>query len=146
MAYLLNKTDIDRFWAKVECGQPDECWPWTGTPDNGYGRFWAGGKSLLAHRVAWILKHGDVPPGKQLDHLCRNRACCNPAHLEPVTIAVNVLRGNGVTATNASKAHCLRGHALDAENTYITPSGTRNCKTCQRARLIAWQARQKASA
>lgn len=75
------------------------CWVWLGRSSrNGYGRICVRGKERQAHRVLWALLFGPIPPAHVLDHLCRNRACVNPAHLEPVTVQVNTLRGDGPTA------------------------------------------------
>lgn len=124
----------DRFWAKVDRRGPDECWPWQAyrTPD-GYGRF---SPDRLhpenAHRVAYKLTVGLIPAGLQLDHLCRNRACVNPAHLEPVTVRENVLRGIGPSADRARQTHCKNGHALSGDNLRITAAGARHCAECTR--------------
>lgn len=142
-----------RFNSKVIVAGLDDCWLWTGKPDNGYGRFWLNGRVDLAHRVAWILANGEIGPGLQIDHTCHNdadcvggatcvhRACVNPRHLEPVTIGTNVLRGVGITATNARKERCsVAGHDLSGENLYITPRGSRQCVKCQRQRVRDWRA------
>jgi hypothetical protein len=131
----------DRFMNKVVIAGPNECWLWTGKLDNGYGRFWLNNRTDLAHRVAWILAHGDIPAGLQIDHVCRNRACVNPAHLEPVTLKTNVLRGEGISARNARKTHCAKeGHELAGDNLYISPRGHRECVACQRQRVRDWRA------
>ena len=111
------------------------CWEWQGaiTPD-GYGRQSYRGRARRAHRVAYELIVGEIPAGLVLDHLCRNRSCVNPAHLEPVTDRINLLRGIGPTADRASRTHCPQGHAYDLENTYVDRRGSRHCRACGRAR------------
>lgn len=101
---------------------------------NGYGLMKAGGKTSRVHRVAYKHFVGPIPDGMTLDHLCRNRACSNPAHLEPVSVGENVLRGIGHTAKNAAKTHCDNGHAFTPENTYADRRGWRQCRECNRAR------------
>lgn len=113
------------------------CWVWNGALDaNGYGRL--GGRKWstnLAHRLSYIEFVGPIPEGMTIDHLCRNRRCINPAHLEPVTIAENVMRGESLPAINARKTHCPQGHPYDDENTYRNPStGHRLCRACNRER------------
>lgn len=81
-----------RFWLRVH--KTDDCWLWTSTLRRGYGRFWiAPGRFVPAHRFAYELLVGPIPEGLELDHLCRNPACVNPAHLDPVTHRENVRRG-----------------------------------------------------
>lgn len=106
------------------------CLPWAGPLDAyGYGR---APKSVKAHRMAYVAAFGAIPHGMELDHLCRNRACVNPDHLEPVTHRVNVLRGTSPTAINAAKVSCVRGHPYDAMNTRVGPDGKRYCRACHR--------------
>jgi hypothetical protein len=122
----------------------DGCWAWSRALDNGYGRFWLNGRNRLAHAVSYEHFVGPIPDGLQIDHLCRNRSCVRPDHLEAVTLGVNVLRGEGRSATNSRKELCLRGHALSGDNLYVTPRGSRCCRTCQRARVASWRARVSA--
>lgn len=108
------------------------CWTWTGAlRGQGYGGY--GAPNRVAHRMVYELLVGPIPDGLTLDHLCRNRLCVNPAHLEPVSLATNVMRGESPPARNARKTHCPQGHEYDEANTYINPSsGYRLCRACQR--------------
>jgi hypothetical protein len=118
---------MEAFWARVDA--TGICWEWTGalTP-KGYARSNFGGKHWLIHRLVWTLLVGDIPEGMTLDHLCRNRRCCNPDHLEPVPHKVNALRGYAPNAINARKTHCKRGHPLDESS--IDSDGHRRCRRC----------------
>lgn len=107
------------------------CWQWTGLLTKaGYGAMFARGEHG-AHRVSWLLHRGPIPTGLQLDHLCRNRACVNPDHMEPVTVRENVLRGEGPAARHARQTTCLHGHLFDEANTYPYRGG-RRCRQCGR--------------
>ena len=127
---------------KQNTGNTNACVPFNGPiSDQGYGRVYIGnGRWKRAHVVAWERVNGPVPAGKQLDHLCRNRACVNLSHLEPVTSRENTLRGEGPTAVNAHKQSCKRGHEFTAENIYWR-GHHRECRTCKalarRGRLAA---------
>lgn len=122
-----------RFWEKVD--KTPTCWKWKGSlGKKGYGRFRVGDRTEMAHRVAYELIVGAVPQGKTLDHLCRVRGCVNPAHLEAVSNAENVLRGVGPPAINAKRTHCVHGHEFSDANTYVH-KGRRFCSQCSRDRL-----------
>lgn len=115
----------------------DGCLEWVGQRGEvGYGRFYAVGKRwVLAHRWAYERWVGPIPDGLVIDHLCRNTACVEPSHLEPVTTWENVvMRGIGPSALNARKTHCLHGHEFTAENTYRHHNGGRQCRTCRKER------------
>lgn len=144
-------TDVDaRFWAKVVRGAPGACWPWTGGRNpKGYGRYRTPrshyAKVEQAHRYAYELLVGPVPSGMHLDHLCRNRACVNPAHLEPVTNRENVLRGDTLPALNLTKTHCPYGHPYSGDNLGFRSDGSRSCKECGRERYRRDVARKLAA-
>lgn len=111
------------------------CWEWRRFRRDGYGLFSPNrGRSVNAHRAVYEINVGPVPDGLVLDHLCRNRACCNPAHLDPVTQQINILRGEGLAADEARRTHCPSGHPYDEENTYVIPSrpNARYCRECAR--------------
>lgn len=140
---------LDRFWAKVDRDGPvperrpdlGACWVWTAAKASGYGRFAIRhGEVVQAHRFSFSLV-SEIPESLQLDHLCRNRACVRPEHLEPVTGRVNLLRGEGASARNAVKTHCPRGHRFDAERT--TRKG-RECLVCRREQQRARYRRLRA--
>lgn len=135
-----------RFWPRVVVGEPEECWLWTGPPnDSGYGTFGAlPGRTLGAHVYSLISAGVDIPDDWQVDHLCKVRMCVNPGHLEPVTAKENNLRSDSVSSKNARKTHCIRGHEFTEENTMIKPNG-RACRACHRARMReAYRKRKKA--
>lgn len=114
------------------------CWPWTGATDQaGYGWFNDGTRRVRAHRWAYEHLIADIPPGLELDHLCRNTSCVNPWHLEPVTGAENRLRSQAPPAQNARRTVCAHGHQLTRQ-----PSGRRRCRTCQNAANRAYRARK----
>lgn len=139
------------FWGYVEdmimpipeCG----CMVWTGSLHRGYGVMFHAGRHSQVHRLVFERERGPIPAGLQLDHLCRVRSCCNPAHLEAVTPRVNTLRGLTITAHNTTKTHCPEGHALVPSNLLAAPlrDGKRACRTCHRERAVADRKRRRAA-
>ncbi len=122
----------ERFNALHE--KTDGCWKWIGsTNGRGYGQMSVRNRPKAAHRVSYELHKGPIGKGYQIDHLCRNRGCVNPEHLEAVSQRDNVLRGVGSGAINAKKTHCAKGHPYSGDNLIKTLSGQRKCRTCQSA-------------
>lgn len=121
-----------------------DCWAWGGDlSPNGYGTVHVWGRGTMAHRVFYEYFIAPIPPGLDLDHLCRVRNCVNPWHLDPVTRSVNLKRAAN-PKHNSSKTHCPQGHPYEGENLYITPStGGRVCLTCNRAQGRARRDRKR---
>lgn len=154
----IHGDDQQRFWSKVDKEHPSGCWLWTDKPGRlGYAQVRIGGRSgsfVLVHRWAYEHLVGPIPAGMTIDHQCHNRdtsciggpscihrLCVNPSHLEVATQRDNTLRSGGVSAVNARKTHCLKGHPFDEANTHFTKAGNRVCKICRLASLRAWRAR-----
>ena len=122
---------IKRFWGNVSKSE-NGCWEWLAAKRNGYGILTINDKTKMAHNISYEMLKGPIPRGLELDHLCRNRACINPDHLEPVTRKTNILRGQGLAAQNAQKTHCVNGHLLSGDNLFPNPAkkGRRVCRLC----------------
>jgi len=131
-----NRTRESLFWEKVDRRGDTECWEWRGASNRGYGYLYTGwaeradgtrhDRFTQAHRFSYELMVGPIPPGLVIDHLCLNKGCVNPAHLEPVTIAENTTRGA------VSRTHCRRGHPF-ALHTMYDRTGYRRCRVCRNA-------------
>lgn len=145
----MKDNDKDRFLSKVSIPAPaSSCWLWEASEKGrGYGGFWLDGKNHVAHKVSYETWVGSVPEGLELDHVCRNRDCVNPLHLEPVTRSENILRGlsprlasDRARERHASRTHCKYGHEFTPENTKINFRDgftVRSCRVCNRARKKA---------
>lgn len=123
----------ERFWSRFSMRRKN-CWNWRGYITRyGYGRFWFDNTSWLAHRFAFQIFNGPVPSNLEIDHLCRNRKCVNPSHLELVTSKENMLRGDGLAVRNKAKIHCAQGHPFSTRNTYHPPywPTRRVCRICR---------------
>lgn len=127
----LTVMDWERFVEYVEdMSNPMACWNWkAGHYKKGYGVFNLRDGAFPAHRISYTWLKGEIPEGLTMDHLCRNRSCVNPEHMEPVTQEENTKRGNsGINMR--SRTHCPRGHEHNEQNTKITVAGTRQCMVC----------------
>lgn len=149
-----HRTRAEEFWRRVDpVDEPNVCWIWKGhiRKSDGYGAFCYQGDQVLAHRESYELNVGPVPECLQLDHLCRNRACVRPDHLEAVTQAVNIRRGISGVVTSArirSRTHCPQGHPYAGDNLIIVPRPTRKsperrCRACSRAATARSLAKKK---
>jgi hypothetical protein len=135
MAY--RTIDISYYSAKAFLAKTklvNDCLEWQGSRyRNGYGKI--GTTGFMVHRIAYMLFKGELSEDMCLDHLCKNRLCVNPAHLEVVTLVENTMRGDSQHAKNARKTHCQHGHEFTKQNTYTHPKrGTRHCKECAKIR------------
>ncbi len=120
---------IEKFLPKIKVVD-NGCWEWQGCE---VGRGYGGFNGTYAHRFSYELFNNTIiPAGLTIDHLCRNRKCVNPDHLEAVSLKENILRGTCPPAKNALKTHCPRGHPYDEVNTYINPKGWRICNICKK--------------
>lgn len=134
----MNKDDPRLNWKvqrKILVNSENGCWEWQGTVrDDGYGKY----HKSYTHRLVYGALVGPIPDGLELDHLCRNRRCCNPEHLEAVTRRVNILRSPiAIQSLRRNRTVCSKGHPLEGENLrYETSNGRRwrTCVTCRRAK------------
>lgn len=131
---VLSHADFLRIGMRFEV-LPNGCWQWKGDKNrNGYGRWTVGGKEKMIHRIVYEAVRGPIQEGMVCDHLCRNKSCGNPAHIEIVTNQVNVARG-------VWKSHCPSGHKLEGRNLVMTKTGWRACRACKVAATKAWRVR-----
>lgn len=127
-----------RFWAKVE--KTSSCWFWKGSlTRGGYGQIRVNGKLVYVHRLACAISGRPIPEGETADHLCRQRNCVNPDHIESVTFRENILRGIGPTAINARRTTCKKGHEL----LHLFNEHRRDCIECTRKRTREAQRRYR---
>jgi hypothetical protein len=133
--------DIVGILANVVETEETNCWEWKRSVNRkGYGMVEFGSRTHMVHRVVYEHFVQPIPGGLQLDHLCRNHACCNPGHLEAVTGIENTRRGN-TGVVNRSKTQCPKGHPYDEMNTYRDKKG-RQCRACHREAMRAYKLRQ----
>lgn len=128
----MTRREWARFHAKID---HKACWVWRGAKDQlGYGHARIGGKVYPAHRISYLVYKGNIAPGKEIDHLCRNSSCVHPDHLEAVTHAVNMAR-----SMPATKTHCRNGHEFSGRN-----KRQRLCRICRNVSNQLYKRRKKA--
>jgi hypothetical protein len=149
-----DKTLEERFWEKVNKHGPisdyrpnlGPCWVWTGAKVEGYGVIQLNGRPVKAHILSFTWAKGPIEEGRERDHLCRNRACVRPDHLEAVSHWTNVARGISPHGLNATKVHCPKGHLYDETNTRVDSKGRRHCRTCRNEASRRYYLRRRAAA
>ncbi|MGR3504897.1 MAG: HNH endonuclease signature motif containing protein [Paracoccaceae bacterium] len=130
---------------KLEQLRNSPCWEWPSTiSPNGYGKRIVNGKQKLIHRLTYASIFGEIEQKMHCDHLCRNKKCCNPWHIEVVTARENILRGVGASAINFKKKKCKHGHKLSSKNTYVN-NGWRTCRTCKNERMRRYRREKRSS-
>jgi len=141
---------FDRFMQKFKVNPKTGCWIWTGTyDDKGYSQLFLKQEKITrkatkisGHRFSYLTLKGKIPPGMQIDHICRTRGCVNPEHLRLVTPRENVLLGIGPAAEHASKVACVNGHPFTIENTYVWKGKFRKCRECRRIKQADYHKRK----
>lgn len=122
------------------------CWEWTAyRMKKGYGQMMWAGKAWLAHRFSYVAFKGDIQEGLTIDHLCENKRCVNPDHLEPVTALENYRRADESQKFGAKKKLCKKGHPLSGDNLYIRPDGKRACIACKAIDARSYREKKKGS-
>lgn len=139
-------TREELFLEKIKKDPVTGCWVWTSVQYHaGYGKFHNGTTMIGAHRWSYMHFKGPIPPGLEIDHLCRVRLCVNPDHLEAVTRVENLRRANPAAWRRGPRhSHCRRGHEFTPDNIALDSRGQRLCLTCKRATLAAWKAKERA--
>jgi hypothetical protein len=147
----MSKSLEERIWPKVNKNgkimpnMDSACWEWIGSKmSSGYGQIiikennkW---RPRPAHVIVYEIMVGSIPKGLEPDHLCRNRACVNPSHIEPITHKKNVMRGTSPVVDQVKRTHCPKGHPYDEENT-LRRRGKRECYKCGAIRTLAYKSR-----
>lgn len=127
---------LSRFMKYIKVNPETGCWEWTGSTDGtGYGKFYFNQRLVPSHRFSWEMRNGKIQDGLEVHHKCRNKLCCNPEHLSPITRREHNMIPPNVAGINARKTHCLNGHPYSGTNLYVSPIGRRVCRTCNKEKL-----------
>ena len=130
---------VERFWNKIQVDENTGCWNWLGPKvGRGYGVITIDSRQRYTHRFAYEVNIGKIPESLTIDHLCKNKLCANPEHMEVVSNRENNMRGNSMSAINARKTHCKNGHPLIGSNLRVRKTGVRNCRICIRKYERDW--------
>ena len=129
---MFTSKEAGRIFSKISIDPTTNCWNYSGYLSDGYGRIFWQGKRWKAHRLFYLWKYGNIPKwenksSKEIDHICNNRRCVNPDHLQIVSPRENVLRGNGPTAKNYRKTICIHGH-----DAFYKVGNKKRCRECRR--------------
>jgi hypothetical protein len=148
----MKQRDLNNFWQRVSKDDETGCWIWAGATRGSkhkYGCFYSQGKTVSAHRFSYQIHHGNIPAGGDkrgmcICHRCDNPLCVNPEHLFIGTHRQNMRdKADKGRHHNAAKTHCPNGHKYSDENTYITKTGLRHCKTCHRQKEATRRKKRK---
>lgn len=127
-----------------DTGYTSDCWLWQRSlTTTGYGQIKRNGIYKFVHRLAYEKEYGPIADGLVIDHLCRQRSCIRPDHLEAVTHQENLLRGETIAANHAKRKDCRNGHSLEGDNLYMTPNGRRNCRKCRSEAMKRYSKRKR---
>jgi hypothetical protein len=141
LSELLDEATVERIMSHISPEPNTGCWLWTHTlNDDGYGRLSIKNRSYRVHRLTYVKFKGTPRRADVIDHLCRTRCCVNPAHLEAITHAENVRRGE---STGQHATHCPKGHAYTEDNVYIFAGGKRRCRVCRRITQARYEEKKR---
>jgi HNH endonuclease len=143
---IMQGDDRQKIFSRITVDESTGCWNSEGAT-NGRGNVWMawGGRKRKVDQVAWEIFRGGIGVGKELDHICENRRCCNPEHMVEVDKQWHLeVSPRNVTWKNRNKTHCVNGHEYTEENTIRRAGGGRDCRACNNARQKKFQRKRKA--